>query len=153
MKQPRARKAEARAPEHGASSSRRGAGKSKKAKPLPREKCPKATGRPPLDIDAAEVQRLVLDNNPTEDIALILGCSPDTLERRFAGEIAKGRAQRRANIRAIQTRMLEEGNPTMAVWLGKNELGQTDKSELTGANGAPLFVRIERVIVPAKPTE
>jgi hypothetical protein len=34
------------------------------------------------------------------------------------------------------------GNPTMLIWLGKQFLGQTDKTAVTGADGGPLQVSV-----------
>jgi hypothetical protein len=38
----------------------------------------------------------------------------------------RGKAKGRISIRRMQMKLLEEGNATMGVWLGKNVLGQTD---------------------------
>jgi hypothetical protein len=42
-------------------------------------------------------------------------------------------------------KLLESGNATMGVWLGKQFLGQRDVTpvELSGANGAPLQISLE----------
>lgn len=63
------------------------------------------------------------------EIALISGLSVDTLERRFAEVIEKGRADRRASLRRKQTELALAGDRTMLIWLGKQDLGQTDKSD------------------------
>ena len=46
----------------------------------------------------------------------------------------------RTRLRTKQLEVAMSGNPTMLIWLGKNELGQQDnvKQELSGPNGAPL---------------
>jgi hypothetical protein len=49
-----------------------------------------------------------------------------------------GLAKSCINVRRLQFRVLEAGNATMAVWLGKNLLGQRDNMQITGANGGPI---------------
>jgi hypothetical protein len=39
----------------------------------------------------------------------------------------------RMSLRRKQWKAAEDGNTTMLVWLGKQYLGQSDKSEVTGA--------------------
>ena len=46
------------------------------------------------------------------------------------------RAERKLAIRSAQMANLK--NPVMQIWLGKNDLSQTDKSEISGKDGAPL---------------
>jgi hypothetical protein len=41
--------------------------------------------------------------------------------------MAKGKAKGRISVRRQQLKLLEAGNATMGVWLGKNILGQTDE--------------------------
>lgn len=71
-----------------------------------------------------------------EEMAAVLDVSADTLERwvkrtygrRFAEVYAEKRAGGKASLRRNQWK-LAETNPTMAIFLGKNYLGQTDKKE------------------------
>jgi hypothetical protein len=67
------------------------------------------------------------------------------LNRRFAAEIAKGRAEGRTSLRRKQWELAMGGNATMLIFLGKNMLGQTDRTDLTSAgsrlaDGAPSTV-------------
>ena len=45
------------------------------------------------------------------------------------------------------------GNVTMMVWLGKQYLGQKDKTEITGENGGSLFGKIECTFLDPPATE
>jgi hypothetical protein len=45
----------------------------------------------------------------------------------------------KASVRRAQFKLLEAGNATMAIWLGKQLLGQRDNIEHTGKDGAPLI--------------
>lgn len=60
------------------------------------------------------------------EIAEYLGCSVDTLTRRFADVLTKTRAGRRIRLRRLQWQAAEQGDRTMLVWLGKVELGQRE---------------------------
>lgn len=54
-----------------------------------------------------------------------------------------GRGEGLASLRRRQFKMAET-NPSMAIWLGKQYLGQHDKSELMGKDGSDLQVVIKR---------
>lgn len=49
----------------------------------------------------------------------------------------------KTSLRRAQWSLAESGNATMQVWLGKQYLGQKDKTEITGENGGSLFGKIE----------
>lgn len=44
----------------------------------------------------------------------------------------------KASLRRMQWKSAEAGNVTAQIWLGKQILGQRDKSEFTGADGGPI---------------
>jgi hypothetical protein len=48
-------------------------------------------GRPRKQIDPKKVERLARYGSPATEIAAVMGCSPDTLERRFAEPIKRGK--------------------------------------------------------------
>lgn len=94
-------------------------------------------GRPKIEIDGVELERLCRLHCTNEEIAAYFGCSVDTIERRFKEnpelkEMAeKGRAMGRISLRRKQFQILEEtNNTTMAIWLGKNLLGQRDMVDI-----------------------
>jgi AraC-like DNA-binding protein len=65
------------------------------------------------------------------EMAAVLNCSPDTLQRRFAAVIEKGRERGKSSLKRAQwKKAVDEGNPTMLIWLGKQHLGQTDKTQV-----------------------
>lgn len=82
--------------------------------------------RPLKQVDEKIISRLAKIGCTTEEIASVAGCSKDTLERRFAAIIQKGRADMRMSLRRIQWRMAEKGNVVMAIWLGKQHLEQRE---------------------------
>jgi hypothetical protein len=83
--------------------------------------------RPPIDIDAGEVYKLAKLHASNKEIADWFGCSTDTIERRFAAELAKGRSEGRLNLRRMQWASAVKGNVAMQIWLGKQVLGQIDQ--------------------------
>ena len=38
-------------------------------------------------------------------------------------------------------------NPVMGIWLGKNELNQTDRAEISGKDGAPMIPPVSAYII------
>lgn len=85
--------------------------------------------RPKLDIDEAQVYKLAKLGATNVDIGYVLGCDEAQIRRRFAESVAKGRAERRNELRTWQWKAAEEGNISMLIWLGKQYLGQADKVE------------------------
>lgn len=90
--------------------------------------------RPKKDIKAAEVEKLAGIGCTNEEIGTLVGCSVDTLTRRFADVLKKGRENMRMSLRRQQFKKATEGNTTMLIWLGKQYLGQTDKVEQTSGD-------------------
>jgi hypothetical protein len=90
-------------------------------------------GRPKLQIDPKLVQDLAALGCKTTEIAVVVGCSTDTLEGRFSAELAKGRENLRISLRRWQLEAAKKGNVAMLIWLGKQMLGQTEKVEQTSS--------------------
>ncbi len=111
------------------------------------------TGPKPIvlaDADVDHLQELCKAGAPHVEIAHFLRISPRTLERMLEDEatlytvknprdrrqserlslpaiVERGYAHMRIGIRRSQIKLLEGGSNTMAVWLGKQYLGQTDR--------------------------
>ena len=85
--------------------------------------------RPKKEIDAEQVRKLAGINCSMEEIGSIVGCSVDTLERRFADVIKEGRTHGRMSLKRKQFEVAMGGNVSMLIWLGKNVLGQRDIPE------------------------
>jgi len=90
-----------------------------------------------IQIDWEIVDELCKIQCTGEEIADVLGCSYDTLERRCkevhktacADYIKKKAAGGKSSLRRMQYKAAEGGNATMLIWLGKQYLGQSDKVE------------------------
>jgi len=94
--------------------------------------------RPLKEIDEGLVENLARIHCTHEEIAAVVGCSTDTLVRRFADLIEQGRQQGKTSLRRKQFEVAMSGDRAMLIWLGKQFLGQTERQEITGADGAPL---------------
>lgn len=100
--------------------------------------------RPRLSVDAAQVEKLAALHCTMEEIGQIVGCSVDTLSRRFADAIEKGRAHGRASLKRRQYELAMAGNATMLIWLGKQHLGQKDRQEIATPEGQEHVIRVIR---------
>lgn len=104
------------------------------------EKIP-TRGRPRYklnDLGLEIIEKLASFMCTEEEIASFMGVSVDTLTREenafaFAERIKKGQEKGKASLRSSQFR-LAKTNPTMAIWLGKQYLGQKDLPD-GGNNG------------------
>ena len=102
---------------------------------------PKKMGRPKVTIDYDLVDGLCEIQCTGEEIASVLNIDYDTLNRRLKQDKGKTfteyfelkRKSGRASLRRKQWQMAGN-NPTMAIWLGKQYLGQTDKSVVENHN-------------------
>ncbi len=86
--------------------------------------------RPLKEIDEKLVERLASIHCTNIEIAAIVECSVDTLDRRFADLIAKAKANGKMSLRRMQWELASKGNATMQIFLGKAILGQTDMVQM-----------------------
>lgn len=85
--------------------------------------------RPRKVIDKTEVEKLAAMGCSNIEIGSFFDCSADTIERRFAGELRKGREKGKIKLRRLQWQAAEKGNVVMLIWLGKQVLGQRDQMD------------------------
>jgi hypothetical protein len=85
--------------------------------------------RPKKLIDKTEVEKLAAMGCNDTEIASFCDCSVDTINRRFAEILKKGREKGKTKLRRLQWQSAEKGNVTMQIWLGKQLLGQRDYHE------------------------
>ena len=94
-------------------------------------------GRPRIEIDEDQFKALCNIQCTLVEIADWFKCSEDTIERwckrtfdmSFADTYKKFSVGGKISLRRYQMKMAET-NVTMAIWLGKQYLGQTDKQEI-----------------------
>lgn len=95
-------------------------------------------GRPRIEIDESDFKKLCGLQCTLTEIASFFDCSEDTIERwcrrelklSFAEAFKKHSASGKMSLRRWQFKMAEH-NCAMAIFLGKNWLGQSDKIEQT----------------------
>lgn len=94
--------------------------------------------RPRIEIDKMQFEKLCSIQCTIGEIAGFFNCSVDTIERwckreykeGFADTYEKKRGVGKISLRRSQFRMAET-NPSMAIWLGKQYLGQKEQQEIT----------------------
>lgn len=94
------------------------------------------TGRPRIEIDKKQFESLCKLQCTKEEIAGFFDCSEDTIENfckreykdTFSAVFAKKRQGGRVSLRRSQFKLAEK-NAAMAIWLGKQYLGQTERPE------------------------
>ena len=95
-------------------------------------------GRPKIEIDTIQFEKLCGLQCTKEEIAGFFDCSEDTIERwckreykeTFAVVFKNKNVSGKISLRRWQFKMAEH-NCAMAIFLGKNWLGQSDKIEQT----------------------
>jgi len=114
-------------------------------------------GRPafePTDSERKQVEALSGYGLPIEQIAVLVrdGIHVDTLRAHFATELVSGKAKANGQVGKTLFQKVMAGDTTAAIWWSKTQMrwAETQKHEVTGADGAPLeFREIKRVIVKA----
>ena len=91
------------------------------------EEIKKTKGRPRKDIDVNVLKNLCEIQCTKQEMAYILSCSVDTLNRHYSDVMNMGKSLSKVTLRRAQWRnAIEKNNVTMQIWLGKNILNQTD---------------------------
>ena len=94
--------------------------------------------RPRIDIDLEQFKKLCAIQCTLSEISSWFKCSEDTVERwckrelkmSFAESYKTFSADGKISLRRTQFRMAET-NVAMAIWLGKQYLGQTEQQQIT----------------------
>jgi hypothetical protein len=84
-----------------------------------------------LDIDSKLVEGMASVGATNVEIAAFVGCSEATIRQRFEKELAKARSGLKVKLRKKQMEVALAGNVSMLIWLGKQLLGQKEKSDVT----------------------
>src|SRR6266550_5580033 len=82
-------------------------------------------------IDEGELEKLAMLQCTDQEVAAWFNVSTKTIERRrkigrFAEIMERGKAKGRISLRRTQMRLAEQGSGSVAIWLGKQLLGQVD---------------------------
>ena len=121
-------------------------------------------GRPRVVIDYDTLQGLCKIFCTGEESAAILGMDYDTLDRRiredtsfegFTDYYKTHSSSGKMSLRRMQMKLAEDGDKTMLIWMGKQQLGQSDKNEtaLTGKDGGDIKTDNKWTISVVKPSD
>ena len=83
----------------------------------------KRAGRPPLKLDKQQIIALAEIHCTMKEIAAVMKCSVDTLERNYADVIKEAKEVGKTSLRRYMWKGAEKGNVTMQIWLSKQLLG------------------------------
>ena len=93
-----------------------------------------------IEFNLEALESLCRLNCTHAEIAAYFNVSLKTVERRykeepdFAKAVDHGKAHGRLSLRRKQLELVDGGNASMAIWLGKQLLNQTDKQEIDQYN-------------------
>lgn len=106
----------------------------------------------PTDAERKQVEAMSGYGVPFEQIAALVrdGIDIDTLRKYFSPELINGKAKANAQVGKGIFQKAMAGDTTAQIWWSKTQMrwAETQKHEITGANGVPLeFTKIERVVI------
>jgi hypothetical protein len=105
------------------------------------------SGPPHVEIDLEVLYNIALTHASYAHMAHMLGCSDDTLKRnkRYEDVIQKARAEKKKDLLAAQfTAAINDRNPTMLIWMGKQFLEVTRLGITKGFLRARVGLRVIR---------
>ena len=82
------------------------------------------------NIDTDQVEKLAAYGCTNGEIASLFGCDESLIRKSYSEYLTKGRDKGKMRLRQLQWKAAEGGNVTMLIFLGKQILGQTDKTEV-----------------------
>jgi len=109
----------------------------------------------PTDAERKQAEALSSYGLPIEQIGILIrdGIDADTLRKHFANELQSGKAKANAQVGKTLFQKAMGGDTTAMIWWSKTQMrwSETQKHEVTGAEGAPLLTGIQVSFV--KPSE
>lgn len=88
--------------------------------------------RPKKELDEEQIRELARIQCTNKEIAAVMKCSTDTIERNYAAIVNEEREAGKKSLRRAQwDKAVKDGNATMLIWLGKHYLGQKDELAIT----------------------
>lgn len=105
-------------------------------------------GRPRIEIDWKEFDKLCAIHCTLREIAGWFDCSEDTIELRvkekygvtFTEHYSKRSSIGKVSLRRKQYQVAMNGNTALLIWLGKQHLGQSEKVESLVANDIKIKI-------------
>lgn len=93
--------------------------------------------RPRKILDEALIQNLARVGCTNEEIASACKCDAETIRKNYSAVVKEGRDHLRTSLRMLQVKTAQGGNVAMQIWLGKQLLGQSDKTDFA-VSGLPV---------------
>ena len=93
------------------------------------------------DIPADKVKLLASFGCSYIEIGKYFGCSEGVIRKRFKTEYEQGREEMKLSLRQMQWKNAQQGNTALLIFLGKNFLNQTDKSQVDHTNNLELVLK------------
>jgi hypothetical protein len=128
-------------------------------------------GRPVThNLDVRQVKELAKIQCTMKEIAAVMGCSVDTLERDYADLIKDGREAGKTSLRRAQwEKAINDKNPALLIWLGRFYLDQREEISINAGSETEVkklldsweisakkktsFDKIHKPNVPSRPDE
>lgn len=112
-----------------------------------KEKPKKPRGRPKVEINLKEAEKLGMLHCTLEECSAWLNVQVSTLSMRpdFLEAFKRGQQNGKMSLRRMQLRAAENGNTALLIFLGKNLLGQTDKPEETQNTQEKLIAAMKAI--------
>ncbi|BAQ90737.1 hypothetical protein [uncultured Mediterranean phage uvMED] len=82
------------------------------------------------DIPAEKVKMLASFGCTYIEIGKYFGCSEKVIRERFREQYEQGKEEMKLSLRQLQWKHAGQGNTALLIFLGKNYLNQTDKSQV-----------------------
>ena len=86
------------------------------------------------NIEPEQVEKLSSYGCTNTEIASFFGCDRSLITKSYSQFLTKGRDKGKIRLRQMQWKAADKGNVSMLIWLGKQILGQTEKSEVKWEN-------------------
>ena len=99
-------------------------------------------GRKKLKLCPDDIIALASIGCSLKDMATVLNCSKDTIERNYAIACEKGRSKMRNGIKRKQIEVAMDGSVPMLIWVGKQWCEQRDsRQEVEHKGEIPLIIK------------
>lgn len=107
-------------------------------------------GQPEIVLDETMLYEAAKTHASYDQLGKIFNCSGKSVWMKYKDLVEKARAERKKDLLSAQfATAINDRNPTMLIWLGKQYLGQRDVSriEQTGADGKPIQTEAKVAVV------
>lgn len=91
-------------------------------------------------VDVELLTKLAAMQCTMDEIAAVIGCSIDTLERNFAGTIKEGRSKGTSSVKRKLFEKAQNGDLGAIIWFSKNFMGMSDRQEVKQEINSKGFV-------------